>query len=189
MKLPELSLFCGLALLAGQAPAQAAPNDLPALFGPRVVAPARFPTPVVVGDFDGDGLPDQAYLVTIKAGSATAKLAPDVTVNDKAFGVEPLGENAEDLALAIVPGSGKNKTLLPGYQGKDSSDFFGSPMWAEAKPPLGLAKRGSKIFAEFKHDEKAIRYDVLVVGTEAGIDMALYWTGKGYALFAPDEEP
>lgn len=189
MKLPELSLFCGLALLAGLAPAMAAPNDLPALFGPRVAPAARFPAPVVTGDFDGDGLPDQAYLVTIKAGSATDKLAPDVTVNDKAFGAEPLGEHAEDLALAIVPGSGKGKTLLPGYQGQDSKGFFDSPMWEEAKPPLSLAKRGSKTFAEFKRQKKAIRNDVLVVGTEAGIDMALYWTGKGFALFAPDEEP
>ena len=189
MKLPELSLFCGLALLAGLTPAAAASDDLPGLFGPRVAAAKRFPNAVVTGDFDGDGLPDRAYLVTVKAGSATAKLAPDVTVNDKAFGIEPLGEHAEELALAIVPGSGKNKTLLPGYQGQDSKSFFDSPMWEEAKPPLSLAKRGSKTFAEFKKEKKAIRNDVLVVGTEAGIDMALYWTGKGYALFAPDEEP
>ena len=189
MKLLELSLFCGLAFLAGLAPADAAPNDLPALFGTRVAPAARFPAPVATGDFDGDGMPDQAYLVTVKAGSATAKLAPDVTVNDKAFGAEPLGEHAADLALAIVPGSGKGKTLFTDYRGEDSTGFFTSPMWEEAKPPLSLAKRGSKAFAEFKRQKKAIRNDVLVVGTEAGIDMAIYWTGKGYALFEPDEEP
>jgi len=55
--------------------------------------------------------------------------------------------------------------------------------------PLSLAKRGSKVFADFQRQKKAIRNDVLVVGTEAGIDTALYWTGKGYALFSPDEEP
>ena len=32
-------------------------------------------------------------------------------------------------------------------------------------------------------------HDILVVGTEAGIDTALYWTGQSYAWFQPVEEP
>jgi len=28
-----------------------------------------------------------------------------------------------------------------------------------------------------------------VLGTEAGIDTALYWNGKTFALFEPNEEP
>jgi len=30
---------------------------------------------------------------------------------------------------------------------------------------------------------------MLLLGTEAGIDVALYWTGNGYAVFAPKEQP
>ena len=187
MKLHQLSFFCGLALLAGLMPASAASDDLPALFGTRVSAAPRFPGPVATGDFDGDGLPDRVYLVKIAPASPSAALAADVVVNWKAFGTKPLGNHGEELAIAIVHGNGKVKTLLTGYNGDGSTEFFGSPIWSEAKPPISLAKRGSKTFAEFQRQEKAIRNDVLVAGTEAGIDTALYWTGKGYALFSPGE--
>jgi hypothetical protein len=189
MKLPGLSLFCSLALLVGLASARAAPDDLPALFGSRVTAAPHFAAPVATGDFAGDGLPDRVYFVKIAPASATATLAPDVTVADKVFGTAPLGKRGEDLALAIVQGNGKVKTLLTGYEGGGSSDFFSAPMWHEAKPPVHLAKRGSKAFVAFQRQNKAIHNDVLVVETEAGIDTALYWTGKGYAWFQPDEEP
>jgi hypothetical protein len=189
MKRSGTGLLCALYLTAGAMPAGAAPNDLPTLFGPRVAMAKRFPAAVAVGDFDGDGVPDQAYLVAVKPGTATQKLAPDVTVVSKVFGAEPLGAHGATLALAMVQENGKRKTLLTGYQGKDSTDFFASPMWTSGEVPLSLAKRGSKVFADFQRQKKAIRNDVLVVGTEAGIDTALYWTGKGYALFSPEEEP
>jgi len=189
MKRSGTGPLCALFLMAGALPAGAAPTDLPALFGPRVATAKRFPAAVAVGDFDGDGVPDQAYLVTVKPGAATQKLAPDVTVVSKVFGGEPLGAHGATLALAIVQGNGKRKTLLTGYYGAGTTDFFASPMWTEGEVPLSLAKRGSKVFADFQRQKKAIRNDVLVVGTEAGIDTALYWTGKGYALFSPDEEP
>ncbi len=178
-----------LALLAGLMPASAASDDLPALFGIRVSAAPLFPGPVATGDFDGDGLPDRVYLVKIAPASSSATLAADIVVNWKDFGTKPLGKHGEDLAIAIVQGNGKVKTLLTAYDGDGSSGFFSSPMWSETDPPISVAKRGSATFAEFRQQEKAIRNDVLVVGTDAGIDMALYWTGKGYALFAPDEEP
>jgi hypothetical protein len=31
--------------------------------------------------------------------------------------------------------------------------------------------------------------DVLLLGTEAGIDVALFWNGRGYIVNAPKEEP
>ncbi|GLS19167.1 hypothetical protein GCM10007874_21840 [Labrys miyagiensis] len=189
MKLPKLSLFCSLALLAGLAPARAAQDNLPALFGSRITAAPHFAAPIATGDFAGDSLPDRVYFVKIAPASPTATLAPDVIVNDKTFGTAPLGKWGEDLALAIVQGNGKVKTLLTGYEGEDTNDFFSDPMWHEAKPPVHLAKRGSKIFVTFRRQNKAIRNDVLVIETEAGIDTALYWTGKGYAWFQPDEEP
>src|SRR5262249_7931867 len=115
MKLHELSFLCGLALLAGLMPASAASDDLPALFGTRVSAASRFPGPVATGDFDGDGLPDRVYLVKIAPASPSAALAADVVVNWKAFGTKPLGNHGEELAIAIVQGNGKVKTLLTDY--------------------------------------------------------------------------
>src|ERR1700752_2081246 len=123
------------------------------------------------------------------AGSAKAVIAADATVSSKLFHSRPLGAHEAKLALAIVPAKGGRKFLITGYQGEGVSGFFGSPIWGEKSAPLAIAKRGSPAFADFQRQEKHIRNDVLVVGTEAGIDTALYWNGKAFALFEPNEEP
>jgi hypothetical protein len=132
---------------------------------------------------------DAAYLVTVLPESAQDKLAGDVTVVPTQFGREPLGSRGEALALAIVQKSGRQKFLLTGYDGEGVSDFFGSPMWESPPPPIAVAKRGSKTFRTFQGQEPGIKHDILVVGTEAGIDTALFWNGKSYILFSPLEEP
>jgi hypothetical protein len=109
--------------------------------------------------------------------------------SSKLFYSEPLGAHAEKLALAIVLAKGKRKFLITGYEGEGVTDFFASPMWSEKSVPLSIAKKGSQAWRDFQQQEKRIRNDVLVVGTEAGIDMALYWNGKAFALFEPSEEP
>ena len=185
-------LALGLALLTafGASRAEAAsPDNVSQLFGSRVQANDRFAAPFATGDFDGDGTPDAVYLVTILPQSADHKLASDVTVISKLFGLAPLGPRGESLALAILQDGGKRKFLLTGYQSEGVSGYFESPIWSGIPVPLAVAKRGSKSFAEFQQQEKKIRHDILVVGTEAGIDTALYWSGKTYAIFRPVEEP
>ena len=178
-----------VASLSVMAPLVSAAQDLSAQFGSRVTANARFKTPLLTGDFDGDGTADAAYLVTILPESAQDKLAGDVTVIGTLFGREPLGARGEALALAIVQKSGRQKFLLTGYQGEGVSDFFGSPIWGSLPPPIDIAKQGSKTFQTFQAEEPGIKHDILVVGTEAGIDTALFWNGQNYVLFSPAEEP
>jgi hypothetical protein len=180
------------ALLIGLAAAQALagqPDDVSKLFGARVQANSRFQAPFATGDFDGDGKPDALYLVTILPGSAENRLASDVTVIGSLFGQEALGERPESLALAIVQDGNKKKFLLTGYEGEGVADYFGSPIWEEPAVPIQIAKRGSKTFEDFQRQEGKIKNDIIVVGTEAGIDTALFWTGRSYALFQPAEEP
>jgi hypothetical protein len=185
-------LLTGMALLAASALSQAgraAPGTIPQLFGSRVEADGRFAQPYATGDLDGNGKPDAVYLVTILPQSAGHEIAGDVKVIGNLFGSAPLGPHGEALALAILQDGGKRKFLLTGYQGDGVSSYFESPIWSETPIPLAIAKRGSKSFEEFHHQERRIAHDILVVGTEAGIDTALYWTGQGYALFQPAEEP
>jgi hypothetical protein len=154
-----------------------------------VTANTRFKAPLFTGDFDGDGMPDAAYLVTILPESAQDTFAKDVTMIGTVFGRGPLGARGETLALAIVQKGGRQKFLLTGYQGEGVADFFGSPIWGSLPPPIDIARRGSEIFQTFKAEEPGIEHDILVVGTEAGIDTALFWNGQSYVLFSPAEEP
>ena len=157
------------------------------LFGSRVVANARFAAPYLEGDFDGTT--DAVYLVTVLPASPKASFAKDVTVIGDQLGAAPLGNHGEALAIAILNGRSGRKFLVTGYEGEGVTDYFGSPIWSAKPIPLALAKKGSPAFRQFREQEKRITNDVLVIGTEAGIDTALYWNGTRYVLFAPHEEP
>ena len=178
------------ALLFDFSVSRAAPAaNVSVLFGSRVVANARFAAPYLAGDFDGDGTADAVYLVTVLPASPKASLAKDVTVIGDQLGAAPLGNHGEALAIAILNGRSGRKFLVTGYEGEGVTDYFGSPIWSAKPIPLTLAKKGSQAFRQFREQEKRITNDVLVIGTEAGIDTALYWNGTRYVLFAPHEEP
>jgi hypothetical protein len=42
---------------------------------------------------------------------------------------------------------------------------------------------------QFHTQEKQIAHHFVVLGTEAGIDIALYWPGKPFTVFWPPEDP
>lgn len=161
-----------------------APQDVSTIFGSRVTENPRFKEPVMIGDFDGDGVPDALYLVTVRPASQGSTFAKDVTVVDGLWYSQPLGGHGEKLVPAIVFGKSGRKFLLPGHQ-DNATDFFESPIWGQDPIPLSVAVRGSKQFKEFAKADKRIRNDIIVVGTEAGSDTALFWTGKKFAWYEP----
>lgn len=115
--------------------------------------------------------------------SSGKALPPDVTAVSSLWSSPWRTANATKRALAIFVGKQHHKFLIA------DPDYFDTPIWNEKQLPLAVAKRGSKSFREFQAQEKHIQHDILVLGTEAGIDTALYWNGKTFALFAPAEEP
>jgi hypothetical protein len=130
-------------------------------------------------DFDGDGVADSAFLMSVEG---PVGVAPNVTVVRGLWGADVKG--ARRATLFIKFGKSNRAFLLT-----DMSGFFDTPIWRQKPLPLEAAKRGSKAYSEFHVQEKRIQNDILVLGTEAGIDTALYWNGKTFVLFAPAEEP
>lgn len=159
---------------------QATAGDLAVQFGPAVAAHPLAPSPFAELDLDGDGRPDRIWVVRLARGGADA-LAREVR-RANPFGRRGLAARGEPLALAIRHGSGERWVLHDGA-------FFASPIWQSAPLPLEVAKRGGRRHRDAVAAGAKPRGDLLLVGTEAGIDMALFWDGRAYVVNAPDEEP
>lgn len=192
MTLPRftLGILAGMAATVSFAVASTtpttAPQDVSSIFGSRVTENPRFKEPVMIGDFDGDGVPDALYLVTVRPASPSSVFAKDVTVVEGLWYSQPLGKHGETLVPAIVFGKTGRKFLLTGHE-EDATDFFESPIWNADPIPLSVAVRGSKQFEAFAKVDKRIRHDIIVIGTEDGSDTALFWTGRTFAWYEPHD--
>jgi hypothetical protein len=167
------TLFAAAVALMLMGAAPSAPG-----FGDRVQPVANQPAPYASADLDGDGVPDTVTVVSVAAGKA---LPGEVTVISSLWASSWQASQSAGRALAIVVG--RHKFLIA------DPDYFDSPIWNQKQLPLSVARRNSKPFREFHAQENHIQHDILVLGTEAGIDTALYWNGKTFALFEPAEEP
>ncbi|HLF97762.1 MAG TPA: hypothetical protein VI457_11530 [Methylococcaceae bacterium] len=142
------------------------------------------------GDFNRDGTEDVLELVSVAPGFAPP---PEVALANpwdrKPAAVPPEGE---PMALAVTHGAkdGACRRFLLVHR-----DFFATPLWsafANGEPEasaVAIAAAGSRAHADWKRTVRSLRGDGIVLGTEAGIDILLYWKEKRYAIFWPDEEP
>ncbi len=111
----------------------------------------------VVGDFNGDGASDRAWVVRV-----TGMLKAGVRAENpwKLSGAGPVG-----LAVALS-GSPRRLYFLT------DSDYFGSPMWGHPEGLISARRQG--------------KGHVLLVATESGEDMRLSFDGKVWVL-RPDQ--
>lgn len=175
-----LVVLCG-ALPPSLAPAQQPPAaDLKALFGPAVEAHPLAAAAFATLDLDGDGKPDSVWVVRVTRGGADALAKGVRTANP--LSKRGLGRNGEALALALQHAGGERWLIHAG-------DVLATPIWQSKPLPLEAAKRGSKPFREAVAAGAKPRGDLLLLGTEAGIDVALFWNGTRYVVNAPKEEP
>lgn len=68
-------------------------------------------------------------------------------------------------------------------------EFLVTPIWKESSPPLKTISRGERGYKQWKKQAPGMKGDAFVLGTEAGIDILLYWDGKRWKVFEPAEEP
>ena len=140
----------------------------------------RADRPRYTGDFDGDGKVDTLLPVSIKAG---AKLDNACVVENPWGGKPAIRNSGEPLAFAIVHGGKNAITILL------DADFLSTPIWTSGPFPLSVIKKGSREHAGWKRKVRALESDVVILLTEAGIDILLHWNGKKYTLFWPKEQP
>ncbi len=190
MRTPSIPL--ALAALFAAAPACADPQTLQQMFGDRVAAAPGAKTPLAQGDFDGDGQADRIFLVTL-APAAGKSIAPDVQVVSGLFGGHAPGAGPGGHGLAIALNGGAKKFLVLDVQATLSDGFFEGDIWtvvAAHLSPLTVKKRGSADLKGFPCLGKAAKGDVALLGTEAGIDIALPWTGTTFKKCVdPTAEP
>jgi hypothetical protein len=133
----------------------------------------------IAADFDGDGVADE-FKVTREADKVAKNSATRV-INPWHEKQSP-AQTAKGLGLVIRLSRTPQTFLL------HDAEFFKTPIWKEAKPPVRVITKKDKDYAAWKKQVPALRGDAIELGTEAGIDILLYWDGK-WRLFWPEEEP
>jgi hypothetical protein len=147
----------------------------PALFAIGILLTST----ALAADFDGDGVADQ-YTVT-RAAEKVAKEA-GVKVADPWEKVLKSKKPPKGLGLVITLSRTPQKFLL------HDAEFFDTPMWTEGKAAPRVITKKDKQYKDWKKQVPALKGDAIELGTEAGIDILLYWDGR-WQLFWPDEEP
>ena len=134
----------------------------------------------VASDFDADGVADD-FTVTREAEKMAKQ--PGITIVDPWQEKSSSGKSSpKGVGLLIRLSRTPQRFLLW------DSDFFSTPSWKEGKPPARVVTKKDKGYAAWKKQVPALKADAIELGTEAGIDILLYWDGR-WRLFWPKEEP
>ena len=140
-----------------------------------------FATSVLAADFDGDGVADE-FTITHDAAKA-AKEAGIVVVNPWKKKSDSAKPGPEGLGFIVRLSRGAKRYLIC------DPEFLGTPAWKEQKPPVETITKTDPRYRAWKKEVPALKADAIQLGTEAGIDILLYWDGKQWRLFWPKEEP
>ena len=131
----------------------------------------------MAADFDGDGVADE-YATTRDAQTVAKESGVKVANPWKTSKKVPKG-----FGLVIKLSRAPQKFLV------HDAEFFDTPMWTESKAKPRVVTKTDKQYKGWKKQVPALKGDAIEIGTEAGIDILLYWDGKAWELFWPDEEP
>jgi hypothetical protein len=133
----------------------------------------------MAADFDGDGVADE-FNVTHEA----EKIAKEAGVKlaNPWHEKRSSSQSAKGLGLVIHLSRAPQKYLL------QDAEFFNTPSWKEGQSLARVITKKDKGYAAWKKQVPALRADAIELGTEAGIDILLYWDGR-WRLFWPKDEP
>ena len=153
----------------------------------RILSDPRLSAPITKTDLDGDTRPDEVTIVHIMPSATGRVIDQDLVFAnpwDTDLSAQPLPEKDTQMALLIRnSASGKRYLLHSPYVELSNNLRSGGP--------VDVARAKSSLAAAFRKDCPTLRHDMLVMSTEAGIDIALFWDGraKAYGVCWPNEIP
>ena len=133
----------------------------------------------MAADFDGDGVADEFTIIRDAAKVAAASGIQLVNP----WWQKPPASKPKGLGLRIRLSRASQTYLL------HDPDFFGSPMWIEGKPAVKVITKKDAQYCAWKKQASGLQADAIELGTEAGIDILLYWNGKQWRIYWPPEDP
>ena len=134
----------------------------------------------MAADFDGDGVADEFTLT---------RDAEKVTSNSTVRLANPWNKAGSSKKPPKGLGFIVRLSRTPQTYLLQDPDFFDTPIWKEGKPLVEVINRQDRRYREWKKQVPSLQADALQLGTEAGIDILLYWNGKRWQLFWPNEDP
>ncbi|WP_139379449.1 hypothetical protein [Zoogloea sp. LCSB751] len=129
---------------------------------------------VLHGDFDGDGTADRLW-VRRQSRAAIPALAWDPW-NAR------LRRNA-GVPFMLVLDRRDACTLIQNRR------FFSTPIWNEGPPPLQILPQDAPQAESWRTFAPRWRGDGILLGSEAGIDILLYWDGRRFRVVHSNETP
>lgn len=154
---------------------------------PRILSDPRLPSPNTTADLDGDNRPDEVTVVHIMPSAPNRTIHQDLVFAnpwDADPSAQPMPEEDTQLALLIKNSASGTRYLLHSPYVKRSNNL-------RSRGPVDVALARSSLAAAFRKDCPALRNNFLAMSTDAGIDIALFWSASAneYDVCWPNEIP
>lgn len=118
-------------------------------------------------DFDGDGRQDRAWFLPAGAVPEVRGRATDPWRRVQ----RP--PDPQTAMLVVDRGRGSAACVLI-----QNRRFFATPIWEDGPPPVGVLQRSSAQARTWRGMTRGWRGEGVLLGTEAGVDLLLYWDGR-----------
>lgn len=161
------------------------PVGLPAR--PRIAPHPRFPAPLAQADLDGDGKPDAISVIHILPGGAGREIDRNLVIAnpwDSDASAQGLTDEDQTMALLIENSRTGTRHLL-------HSPYVEISAGVRVGHPVEAQRGNTRLARGFRKDCPDLRHDFLLMATEAGIDIALFWNASAnrYDVCWPNEIP
>jgi hypothetical protein len=152
-------------------------------FGKNIKVKTDYKNSFIIADFNGDKHMDTLVLLEIEKNAVPKN---DCRIFDPWYG-QKIKSGGEPLALGFILSNNVSRTSTLTIV--HDSAFFSTPIWTSINLPIELLTKKTPQFKQWENDVPELKMDGIILGTEAGIDILLYWNGKELNLYQPTEEP